>query len=148
MSTEPPHPSARDRDCLTEAIVAVLARNGVPRGTASVSLRSYGGSDGARPALLVFVRLNTWQPETLLAGPLIERRVRDTLYKALQVRIGYLFWRVGSDVVTPHDAAERVHVRPAPERLAQLAREAETAGALPRGDTPLTDWGEFAEPPG
>ena len=67
------------------------------------------------------MRLNTWQPEALLAGPLIERRVRDTLYKALHVRIGYLFWRVGSDVQTPHDAAERIPLRPAPERLAQLA---------------------------
>jgi hypothetical protein len=118
----------------------------VPRGSASVSLRSYGGADSAQPALLVFVRLNSWLPEVLLAGPLIERRVRDTLYKALRVRIGYLFWRVGSDVQTPHDAAERVHVRPAPERLQQLAREAEAAGAFPRADAPLTDWSDFDEP--
>jgi hypothetical protein len=68
------------------------------------------------------------------------------LYKALRVRIGYLFWRVGSDVPTPNDAAERLHVRPAPERLAQLARQAESAGALPPVDAPLTDWAEFDEP--
>lgn len=137
---------ARDRECLTEAIAAVLARHGVPRGSASVSLRSYGGAGTAQPALLVFVRLNTWQPETLLAGPLIERRVRDTLYKALRVRIGYVFWRVGSDVQTPHDAAERHPVRPAPARLARLARDAEAAGAMPRIDAPLTDWSDFDEP--
>jgi hypothetical protein len=148
MTDEPLASASRDRERLIEAIAAVLARHGIPKGSASVSLRSYGGADTAQPALLVFVRLNTWQPEALLAGPLIERRVRDTLYKALRVRIGYLFWRVGSDVPTPHDAAERFHARPATERLAQLARDAESAGALPRADAPLTDWSDFDESAG
>lgn len=148
MNHEPLPRDSRDRRHLIDAIVAVLARHGVPKGSASVSLRSYGGADTPHPALLVFVRLNTWQPETLLASSLIERRVRDTLHKALGVRIGYLFWRVGSDVPTPNDAAERLHVRPAPERLAELAREAEAAGAMPRVNAPLTDWGDFDEPAG
>jgi hypothetical protein len=141
----PDHP-AQDRRRLIDAIVAVLDSHGVPRGSASVNLRSYGGAATDLPALLVFVRLNTWNPDALLAGKLIERRVRDTLYKTLQVRIGYLFWRIGSDVRTPADAGERFQVRSAPERRVALAREAEAAGAMPRADTPLTDWADFVEP--
>jgi len=137
---------AHDRQRLLDAIAAVLARHGLPRGSANVSLRSYGGAATDTPALLVFVRLNCWNPEVLLAGKTIERHVRDTLYKTLQVRIGYLFWRIGSDVQTPDDASERVHVRPAAERLEALAREAEAVGAYPRPDAPLTDWSDFDAP--
>ncbi len=138
---------AQDRERLIDAIAYILARHGIARGSASITLRSYGGADTDRPALLVFVRLNTWNPEALLAGNIIERRVRDTLLKALQVRIGYMFWRIGSDVQTPSDPCERLHVRPAPERLEVLAREAEAVGALPRADAPLTDWSDFDAPP-
>lgn len=139
---------AHDPQRLIDAIVAVLARHDLPAGSASVSVRSYGGADSDTPALLVFVRLNRWHPEALLASKTIERRVRDTLYKTLRVRIGYLFWRVGSDVPTPDEASERLHVRPAAERLEALAREAEAAGAFPRRDAPLTDWADFEAPPG
>jgi hypothetical protein len=141
----PEHP-AHDRERLIDAIGAVLAQEGLPRDSANVSVRSYSGVDADIPALLVFVRLNHWLPEVLLRGKIIEKRVRDTLYKTLRVRIGYLFWRIGSDVETPHDPSERFHVRTAPGRLGPLVNEAEAAGAAPPLNAPLTDWSDFDDP--
>lgn len=126
------------RQALIDAIAAVLASHDLPPGSATVNVRSYGGGDV--PAMIVFVRLNVWKPEVLLRSKVIEKRVRDTLLKAMQVRIGYVFWRIGSDVETPHDVGERFHVRTSAPRLAALTREAESAGATPPRDAPVTDW--------
>jgi hypothetical protein len=144
MSLEP---TAAHRQPLIDAVTAVLAQHGLPPGSASVSLRSYGSGGGDLPALIVFVRLNIWKPEVLLGSKVIEKRVRDTLFKAMKVRIGYVYWRVGSDVVTPHDHTERFHVRAAGPRLEALSREAEAAGATAQADTPLTNWADIDEVP-
>lgn len=140
--------SATSRQPLIDAITAVLALHGLPSGSASISLRSYGGSDGEVPALIVFVRLNAWKPDVLLHGKIIEKRLRDTLYKALKVRIGYLYWRIGADVETPFDQTERFHVRAAAERLEALGRQAQAAGAVPPADAPVTDWSDIGDEPG
>ncbi|HEY2928481.1 hypothetical protein [Piscinibacter sp.] len=146
MNTDPERPATSQRQ-LIEAITAVLAQHDLPPGSASVSVRSYGGSAGDVPALLVFVRLNVWKPDVLLGSKIIEKRVRDTLYKAMKVRIGYVFWRIGSDVETPYDHTERFHVRAAAPRLEALSREAEAAGATPPADAPLTDWSDMDDGP-
>jgi hypothetical protein len=141
-----PESPVTNRQALIEAITAVLASNDLPPGSASVSVRSYAGKDGGVPALIVFVRLDAWRPDVLLRGKIIEKRVRDTLYKAMKVRVGYVYWRIGSDVETPHDPAERFHVRAA-SRIEALNREADAAGATPGTDAPLTDWSDMdAEP--
>lgn len=140
-------PAAAHRQPLIEAVTAVLAQHGLPPGSASVSLRSYGSGGGELPALIAFVRLNVWKPEVLLGSKVIEKRVRDTLYKTMKVRIGYVFWRIGSDVVTPHDHTERFHVRAAGHRLEALSREAEAVGATPSADAPLTNWADIDEAP-
>jgi hypothetical protein len=132
-------PAVMDRRPLIEAIGAVLAHHGLAPGRVSVAVRSY--SSGETPALIVFVRLNQWQPEALLESKLIEKHLRDTLFKTMRVRIGYVYWRIGSDVETPHDGAERVHVRAA-RRLPALSRDAEACGALPPPDAPVTDWSD------
>jgi hypothetical protein len=137
-----PDRSATNRQPLIDAITAVLALHDLPPGAASVSLRSYGGSDGDMPALIVFVRLNAWKPDVLLNGKIIEKRLRDTLYKALKVRVGYVYWRVGSDVETPFDHTERFHVRTPARRVEALGREAQAAGAVPPPDAPVTDWSD------
>jgi hypothetical protein len=139
------HPAAT-RQPLIDAITAALAQHGLPLGSANVSLRSYGGgSGGDMPALIVFVRLNVWKPEVLLCSKVIEKRVRDTLYRAMKVRIGYVYWRIGSDVLTPHDHTERFHVRATGQRLEALSREAEAAGATAPMDAPLTDWTDLSD---
>src|SRR5690606_11384126 len=116
---------------LIDAITALLALHGLPAGSAEVSLRSYGGSDGDTPALIVFIRLNAWKPDALLGGKVIEKRLRDTLYKTMKVRIGYVYWRIGTDVETPFDHTERFHVRASAGRLQALERNAMAAGATP-----------------
>jgi len=135
-----------NRQSLIDAISAVLASNDVPPGIASIGVRSYAGTSGGVPALIVFVRLNAWRPDVLLRSKIIEKRVRDTLYKAMKVRVGYVYWRIASDVETPHDAVERFHVRAA-NRIEALSREADAAGATPGTDAPLTDWSDMGEEP-
>lgn len=140
MSPERPTPS---RQPLIDAITAVLALHDLPPSSATVNLRSYSGSDGDTPAMIVFIRLNVWKPDALLNGKIIEKRLRDTLYKAMKVRIGYVYWRVGSDVDTPLDYTERFHVRAPARRIEALGREAEAAGAVPSADAPVTDWSDM-----
>lgn len=147
MHTSHPENPATSRQQLVDAITAVLATHDLPRGAATVSLRSYGGASADVPALMVFVRLNVWKPEVLLRSKIIEKRVRDALYKAMKVRIGYLFWRIGSDVETPLDHTERFHVRAAGARLQALNEEAQAVGAMPPVDAPLTDWSDIEEAP-
>jgi hypothetical protein len=145
----PPESPVTGRQPLVDAITAILAQHDLPPGCATVSLRSYGGAGAHVPALIVFVRLNEWKPDVLLHSKIIEKRVRDALFKAMRVRIGYLFWRVGSDVDTPFDHIERFHVRAAAARLQALNDEAQAAGAMPPTDAPLTDWSDIEDtPPG
>lgn len=140
------HPAA-NRQALIDAITALLALHGLPAGSAEVSLRSYGGSEGDTPAMIVFVRLNEWKPDALLGGKVIEKRLRDTLYKAMKVRIGYVYWRIGADVETPFDHTERFHVRTPADRMKALGRDAMAAGAMPAPQAPITDWADLDDSP-
>ena len=132
-----------DRPRLVEAVLAVLALNGLPGGSANVSVRSYAGASATIPALLVFVRLNQWLPEALLTSKTIERHIRTHLFDTLHVRIGYVFWRVGSDVRTPDDLQERS------QRGRVHRRETTAADSLrpqPGPNASPTDWCDFDAP--
>ncbi len=117
----------------------------LPSGEASVSVRRYGGGDDETPAMIALVRLNTWRPDILLRSAQIERQLRLAVHRAIGVRIGYVFWRVASNVTTPADVNERIPVRAAAPRLAQLQQTAQQAGAMPPDNAPVTDWADLAD---
>lgn len=144
----PPTPSPDfGREKITDAIQQVLQTQGLPPGAAEVSLRSYGGTDGKVPALLVLVRLNQWLPQVLLSGKVIEKRLRDALWRQMQVRIGYVFWRVGSEVETPFDHMERFPAVARRERVEPLVAKAAASGAAMPPSAPVTDWTDLDAPP-
>ena len=147
---EPASPSTQSpelaREKITEAIQQVLLAQGLEAGAAEVSLRSYGGTDGRVPALLVLVRLNQWSPQTLLSSKVIEKRLRDALWRQMQVRIGYVFWRIGSDVETPFDHLERFPAVARRERVEPLVAKAAAAGAVMPASAPVTDWTDLDSP--
>ncbi|MCM5678615.1 hypothetical protein M8A51_03605 [Schlegelella sp. S2-27] len=147
QDTSSPRPAPDlDREKITEAIRQVLLAQGLPPGAAEISLRSYGGTDGKVPALLVLVRLNQWSPQALLASKVIEKRVRDALWRQLQVRIGYVFWRIGSEVSTPFDHLERFPAVARRDRVEPLVAQAAAAGAKMPPSAPVTDWTDLDAP--
>jgi hypothetical protein len=135
------------RDRILATTQAVLERHGVPAGGAEVGLRSFGGTDGKVPGIMVFVRLNVWCPDVLLQGKILEKRIRDTLWQELQVRAGYVFWRIGSDVDTPYDHTEEFPARPRRDRVASLMAEAQARGSTLPDSAPITDWSDIDAPP-
>lgn len=135
------------RDRILATTLAVLEHHGVPRGGADVGLRSFGGTDGRVPGIMVFVRLNVWCPDVLLQGKIIEKRIRDTLWQQLQVRAGYVYWRIGSDVDTPYDHTEQFPARARRERVASLVAEAQARGSTLPDTAPITDWSDIDAPP-
>lgn len=146
LASSSPQPPGLAREKITEAIQQVLLAHGLEAGSAEVSLRSYGGTDGKVPALLVLVRLNCWSPQTLLSGKVIEKRLRDALWRQMQVRIGYVFWRIGSDVETPFDHMERFPAAARRERVQPLVEKAAAAGAVMPPSAPVTDWTDLDSP--
>lgn len=132
-----------DRQKVTELIVEHLrARHNVRVGDVSVTLRKYGGTGGEAPSLIAFVRLNTWRPDLLLRGSLIERGTREHVRNELGLRIGYVFWRIASSVATPAEATQRFPARASPGRVKALEDAAAAAGAAPPVDAPVTDWAD------
>lgn len=134
------------RDRILATTREVLEHNGVPPGGAEVGLRSFGGTDGKVPGIMVFVRLNVWCPDVLLQGKVIEKRIRDTLWHRLQVRTGYVYWRIGSDVDTPYDHTERFPVRARRDRVASLVAEAQARGSTLPDTAPITGWADIDAP--
>jgi hypothetical protein len=134
------------RDRILAVTRAVLEHHSLAPGGAEVGLRSFGGTDGGVPGIMLFVRLNVWQPELLLLSKIIEKRIRDTLWQQLQVRAGYVYWRIGSDVDTPYDHTEEFPVRARRERVASLVAEAQARGSTLPDNAPITDWSDIDAP--
>ncbi len=139
-------PSEISRQHVVDLIGTLLSdQHRLPQGEASVSVRRYGGGDGQATAMIAFVRLNAWRPDVLLQSARIERQLRQAVHRLTGIRIGYVFWRVSSSVVTPADVGERLPVRAAAPRVAHLQQVARQAGALSPVDAPVTDWTDLAE---
>lgn len=129
-----------DRQTLLDAIGRVLSAEGLAAAAVDVGVRSFGAMQARTPAVLVFIRLNEWQPQALLRGKIIEQRLRQALLEDPGVRVGYVYWRIGSDVETPFDHQDRIGARPTRERLTQLHTQAQARGAALGCDAPVTDW--------
>jgi len=133
-----------NRQGILDAIEQVLRAEGLESNDFHLGVRSFGGS--SVPAVLAFVRLSTWQPQTLLRGKLIEQHIRDEVRRQLGVRVGYVYWRIGSDVMTPFDDEDRHVLHTSPQRLTQLQEQARAQGAAWPGDAPVTNWTELDAP--
>lgn len=133
-----------NRQGILDTIEQALRDEGLSPQDFQLGVRSFGG--GSVPAVLAFIRLSSWQPQTLLRGKQIERRIRLSVLQALGVRVGYVYWRIGSDVDTPFDEEDRYALQPSAQRLQELNQQARAQGAQWPSHAPVTNWAELEVP--